>query len=215
MQIGEACEACEKSNEFAAIVSLQKAADFHYRETIPKKYRRADQGGKTTMIHSDWKKNRCDIQLAHLQDWNPEKQPWVAIIGGAGHAKSRSVAVHAHRMARSGRRLLWVKAGALAWLHGARYGDKSGGGKDAWSYLRDMQTADVLILDDIWKGITVQYLQTLFHLLEDRYSDSRTVIWTANTHPDDISSICKETIPADILAPLTSRLIGESHLLVL
>lgn len=167
------------------------------------------------MTHPDWKANRCDIQLAHLGGWNPDLHPWAGIVGAAGKGKSRCMAVHAHRMARAGRRLHWVKAGALAWLHSARYSDKAGSGRDAWSYLRDMQTADVLIIDDIWKGLTVQYLQTLFHLLEDRQSECKTILWSGNTHPDDLQSICKETIPTDLLEPLTSRITGQSSILTI
>lgn len=204
-----ACSKCEDIAATSAREEMRKRGLERYRESVPKKYRPLADGGRTDLTCDDWKEHKGAAQVAFLRGWKRHEKPFAGVIGPGGICKSRAVAILARDLAVMGRRILWVNGTNLSWCgeHQKRGGFETKA--KAYNSLKEMRDADVLILDDLWKGAdSVSYHTVLYDLLEYRGSREKTMLWTANTHPSDFPNI-----PADIRDPLVGRILEDSHYL--
>jgi len=205
------CLTCKREREKRLMHEARSKGVNHYREKIPKKYRMIDDGGVTDIKHPDWINYEGGKKLAHMRKWINSGKDWAAIVGDGGYLKSRVMGVFAKDLAIKGHLLHWVNGSNLNWANSARYGSGDDKGT-AWNAISKMKSADMLILDDLWKGsLNQSYFSVLYEILEHRSQHCKPMIWTANTHPNDIA----QNIPDDLRSPIVGRLIENTHLLEL
>jgi len=73
----------------------------------------------------------------------------------------------------------------------------------AVSFLYDLRTADILLIDDLGKQRNTPAISSeLFALLDHRHAENLVTIWTANTNPEGIVNGMTE----DLAGPLAGRI---------
>ena len=211
----ETCEACnaEAQAERMKELSIAGLNDYRYGQgSVPAEYRLKKHGGTTDPAHPGFSENKLPTRIAQLRQWNKGSKKWAGIVGEGGAAKSRAVGVFCEDLAKEGRKILWVNGAQLAWnlRGGSSWEDKV----KAEFHIKKMISADVLVLDDLFKNAAVnseKYFGGLYHILEQRNMHCKTILWTANTHPAD--SVIKNMMTDDQCAPIVGRLIENSYLI--
>lgn len=171
---------------------------------------------------------------AKLQNWRPtDEKPWLGLIGNTGTSKSRIAHLLAMKIIReiaerhfaefTGRReprILFatsyeITEAVMAQFSGRAdsFGGLSGSptpAQDARGFLDSIRNAAFVMIDDLGKGrLSPAVAAEVFAIINHRYVNSLTTIWTANSTPEEIAS----GMSSDMGAPFSGRL-NDSSLIV-
>lgn len=139
-----------------------------------------------------------------------EEIPWIGLVGMTGRCKSRMAYLYAANELKrltSGSlpKFAFVASyeinDAVTRLH-CDFAQKA----EARQFLDSLREVDVLLIDDLGKGrLTPTVASELFALIDHRYVNRETTIWTSNSSPEVIAS----GLPEDMAGPFIGR-INES-----
>jgi hypothetical protein len=163
---------------------------------------------------------------ARVKDWRPsEKKPWLGIIGETGTCKTRiACLLAASEMERQVAQRAMQSAQPFtniprfhfapsyeiseiaALLQTGTFEQK----EEARSYLDAIRRANLLVIDDLGKGrMNGPIAAEIYALVDHRYSNALSTIWTANSTPEQIAANLAE----DMAGPFAGRLNDSSRIL--
>lgn len=202
------CGACTAKREFAEKADAARAEEareaaviVERMEAIPPEMRRTD------INHRGFNPGLW----IRVEGWDPRRLRWLGLVGSAGEAKTRCLALLAKRLIHEGHRVAWTTAVDFQdRVDSLTRGDR-GEVKEAHQYFRDCKTATILVLDDIGKNTWTPSIERhLFSVIDYRKTHDLPVLWTANTSPVEI--LASGQLTKDRGAPLMGRLIEASKI---
>ncbi len=137
--------------------------------------------------------------------WNPRTTPGhgIALIGPSDTGKSMLIHEAARRAFARGHHVFITCAAEFAW-QAADFDARR-------PYLQRCLSAPVLVFDDVGKSkLTERVESDFFHILDHRERWRLPLLWTANTHGDDL----KATMTEDRADPILNRLRRSATVLV-
>lgn len=162
----------------------RRLADF--TETLPTRYRMYTYA--TLREHSG---NRAAIEAARQLDGSTNLYLW----GAAGNGKTHLAIAIAHERAKNQRVAFWSIPALFQRLRWAALGEAS---------CPDLLGPDTLVLDDIGKIKGTEFVfQELYRIVEERWSNERSTVFTANHRPSEAAARIIDDTPSQ--GALTSR----------
>lgn len=194
------CEECQEKEELAqSHQERERDAKREWERVVPVRYR------ETSLDHQDF--NR--LAWLEIKKWSSKAGKNLGLVGDTGRCKTRMIALHVRRMIWQGRRVEWCNATGFQWAAQRQFRDDEGA--DARRWLRAWRKAPVLVIDDLGKQKWTDTVEAEFYdLLEHRTSRNRLILWTANTHPEQMLTM--RQLSKDRGGPIVGRLMDETEI---
>ena len=141
--------------------------------------------------------------LAGLMRYNPASGRGIGLWGTTGLRKTRMMFLLLKKLHFGGTRVFAASAKRLAGCFSVMFGKDNESGK-ARDVIRKCYSAEVLFLDDLGKQAFTEHGQAeFFHLIEERTSRLKPILWTANATGDELAGM----MSPDRGEPIVRRLV--------
>ena len=122
-----------------------------------------------------------------IRQWVPSSGTWLVMVGKTGVSKSRMAALLLIREIEAGVKAEWINSDDFEWACTREFDDDRGDRRKARDLLMAWKKADLVMFDDFGKGTFPPSAEKhLFNLVDFRRNHILPMIFSCNTHPNDM-----------------------------